>query len=90
MSEFDIKCCLGRVKKLLEVEPSLLELEAPIKVVGDMYVSHSLCSHYLSDMASSLICSNCLDAEDFRPRTVTFFWATMWIEGGLESSVSVS
>jgi|LauGreDrversion4_2_1035121.scaffolds.fasta_scaffold46623_5 hypothetical protein len=39
MSEFDIKCCLGRVKKLLESEPSLLELEAPIKVVGDMYVS---------------------------------------------------
>ena len=38
MSEFDIKCCLGRVKKLLESEPSLLELEAPIKVVGDMYV----------------------------------------------------
>ena len=77
MSEFDIKCCLGRVKKLLEVEPSLLELEAPLKVVGDMYVNNSLRFLHLSDMASSPICSNCLDVEDFRPRTGTFFWATM-------------
>jgi hypothetical protein len=47
MTEFDIKCCLGRVKKLLEAEPTLLELEAPIKVVGDMYVhisGHSISS----------------------------------------------
>jgi len=77
MSEFDIKCCLGRVKKLLEVEPSLLELEAPIKVVGDMYVNHSLRSLHLSVTVSSPICSNCLDAEDFHPRTGTFFWVTM-------------
>jgi len=37
MSEFDIKCCLGKVRRILEAEPTLLELSAPLKVVGDMY-----------------------------------------------------
>jgi serine/threonine-protein phosphatase PP1 catalytic subunit len=37
LSENDIKICLARVKNLLEVEPSLLELSAPIKVVGDIH-----------------------------------------------------
>lgn len=40
-TEADVKHCLNRVKKILEEEKSLLELSAPIKVVGDMYVSFS-------------------------------------------------
>ena len=39
MSENDIRACLNRVKKILSEETSLLSLKAPIKVVGDMYVS---------------------------------------------------
>ena len=38
LSEIDIKSCLTKVKKILAEEKSLLELKAPIKVIGDMYV----------------------------------------------------
>ncbi len=37
LSETDIKSCLTKVKKVLAEEKSLLELKAPIKVIGDMY-----------------------------------------------------
>ena len=35
--EVDIKCCLYKLKKALESDPTLLKLEAPIKVVGDIH-----------------------------------------------------
>ncbi|EER18022.1 protein phosphatase type 1, putative [Perkinsus marinus ATCC 50983] len=37
MQEADIKCCISRLKKILEGEPSLLNVEAPCKVVGDIH-----------------------------------------------------
>lgn len=43
LNENDIKACLSEVKVLLEAESSLLELQAPLKVVGDMYVFYLVC-----------------------------------------------
>ena len=41
LNENDIKSCIGRVKKLLESEPSLLRVEAPCRIVGDIHGQYS-------------------------------------------------
>jgi len=37
LNEQDVKCCLTRVKPLLLAEPSLLNVSAPCKIVGDIH-----------------------------------------------------
>ena len=36
LDEFDVKCCLLKVKNIVAEEPSLLEVQAPQKIVGDI------------------------------------------------------
>merc|ERR1719377_419275 len=37
MTEQDIKCCIMRATNILKEEPSLLNVPAPTKVVGDVH-----------------------------------------------------
>lgn len=39
--ESDIKCCISRLTKILETEPTLLRVEAPTKIVGDIHGQYS-------------------------------------------------
>ena len=36
LDENDVKCCLLKVKNIVAEEPSLLEVQAPQKIVGDI------------------------------------------------------
>ena len=37
LDENDVKCCLLKVKSILVEEPSLLDVSAPTKIVGDIH-----------------------------------------------------
>jgi serine/threonine-protein phosphatase PP1 catalytic subunit len=41
LKEEDIKCCIMKLKRILEQESSLLKLEAPLKIVGDIHGQYS-------------------------------------------------
>ena len=80
LTENEIKALCYKAREVFLSQPNLLELEAPIKVCGDMYALLSLPNSCFVVTGSTTICCGFSNMEDFRRKQTIFSLVTMSTE----------